>query len=167
MHALAKSVTFLCTQTDACIFLCDDDHLKQSFRLKTSRLILRHRRLYNSKPHHLLGLIHHVGFVPWWLLPLVISFPIFFTCYGFSLDVQYVVSKNGLVPVLFFTDHKFLLHKWHPQGTSAFFPSLPLGFLSSSPQTQRTWHSLHSLKQPARLTVACVAGVWNWRDREF
>ena len=74
MHALAKSVTFLCTQTDACIFLCDDDHQKQSFRLKTSLLILWHRHLYNSQPHHVVGLVHHVG--PCCTLIKLLKFPL-------------------------------------------------------------------------------------------
>ena len=60
--------------------------------------------------------------VPWWLLTLIITFQTFLTC-GVRL---HVVSKNGLVPALFF--YKFPLQKWHLQGTSAFFLSVSFCF---------------------------------------
>ena len=74
--------------------------------------------------------------VPWLLLTLIITFQTFLTC-GVRL---HVVSKNGLVPALFFTNfhYKNGIYK-----ELALFSCLcPFAFVFFSPQTQSTWHTL-------------------------
>ena len=100
--------------------LRDDDRLKQSFRLKTSLSILRHCHLYSGKPHHPVGLVHHTG--RRCTLIELLKFAV--------LDWTYITlsPKRDSCRRFFFTEHKFPLHKWHPQGTSAFFLSLSFRF---------------------------------------